>query len=1217
MNAPDVAYQVARQFTALRRRYLTVRLATALCIAAGFLLAVWTLLALIDYRWEWPHRWRMTTMAIALGIAAVALAWRLFSLFRQTRRRPFAGVVERAFEDFGQRIRTVLDTVDGRVGGPQEMLTALGNQTLGRWESVSPTRLIPVGALWAAVGAGVAVCLVVVGMMGAGGDWRKALYRAIGSDQPYTNLEVAPGDVRLLEGTPVDVSLDLVGRTNRDVLLRYREIRPVDPDTEGADAEADGAITEEPHWIESELLADTDEDAITLRRKTFRTNLGKATWPIEYQFVSSGQTTPIHRIDIQPLIETERIEIQVQPPEYTGLQSRTFAKPDLTVLEQSEVAVTIELNHPLKNAVLEIGPKTSKLMPVDMDAPEDRSLWTFQLPTTGTLRWRFSGSGADGTPMEPVSGRLGIRRDAPPSLRWREPSDEIKVHTLAEVPLGVQVSDDYGIIEAGIAFQLGGDDEYILTDWTPESDSDLSTAMQGEKTRLLLNEMLPLESFELSERDFIAYYAYAVDNRPWGNHRSESDVRYIDIRPLRQFYQEVDPPGGNNGGGSQVLVRLDEIIRRERFIINRTRKLVRGGADMAAQLGTIDRLVKNQSELADLTRFLAEFFISRGNDDVEALSQAEATMLQASDSLAAGSLDLSLAQEQDALLSLAEARRTLEIALTKRMTQAQQQALRRLARQLRQKLRRERPETERELADSLKQIASQQRRLASQAKSAASMQSSGAKGESSNQGQAGSGGKGSPEGDMPPDQNDGKNQGENAESEDSESEDSGEQKDGSDENDSEQSPEDEGESPEDEAETSEADSRSDPETDGQDVIAAEEEEADPTEALFEQQIDLLERLEAIREQLADRLAESDLMTRRMDEAQSNMDELATQAREGEFETLADQGRSVSDQVEEMALQLEALSAGEPVTRVSSLRDLTGGLAGMEHQLSRSSDRMGGNESDDSEDANERIGRLARRMVARSETLGEVISSQADIGDIEMSEVNDQLQNFAEETEFLDQLESTKTASQELQEDDANVDQEVSAEAMERAVEYAEAARQLERLYQQLVTPRLARLRRMEQQASRLANRMGGGGGGKKDPETQRELRQLKKDLQEESLRELAEMLEGGGQQQEDQESEDEMLQQAGGNDGFLTEDDRSRGSALVQNYDTEAGRVRLVAEELRKRIQQVILLEIAVDRDTPIPTKYRRAVDGYFKTLAAEDGSEMNRGSETGSGGSL
>ncbi len=143
------------------------------------------------------------------------------------------------------------------------------------------------------------------------------------------------------------------------------------------------------------------------------------------------------------------------------------------------------------------------------------------------------------------------------------------MHTLAELPMRVKISDDYGIEESGIVFQLGGDDEYVLTDWfADESDSE-----SPPKTRVPLEEILPLESLALSERDYISYYAYAVDNRASGPHRAESDVRYIDIRPLRQFYSEIEQDP-NNGAGGRVIVQLNEIIRRQRFLINRTRKLL-------------------------------------------------------------------------------------------------------------------------------------------------------------------------------------------------------------------------------------------------------------------------------------------------------------------------------------------------------------------------------------------------------------------------------------------------------------------------------------------------------------------------------------------------------------------------------------------------------------------------------------------------------------------
>ncbi|MCD0461087.1 coiled-coil domain-containing protein [Roseiconus lacunae] len=1227
MNAPDVAYQVARQFAALRRRYLTVRLIALIGFAMAAVLLWLAVIAAIDFRWELSREIRQRSLLTGCVCIAVAAGWRLVMIMRQTRQRAFAGILERSFDDFGQRIRTVLDTVDGKVSGPFEMLRALGNQTLGRWDLAMPNRIVPMRLLQGGLVALGAMAALVAMLFFSGGDLRLALSRALGSNRPYTILEVTPGDVKVLEGTPVTVSLDLVGRTDREVVIRYREILPTDSTIASAEENADHHRESMSDWIESELLPEGDsskdndpskDSGADPRRKRFALLLGEASVPIEYQFIAAGQSTKIFRIEIQPLIEVESLAVDVTPPAYTGLQPRLFDRNELTVLENSEVNVTIKLNHPLASTELLVGPKKSKLQPVELIPGDNPRIWTFALPTSATTRWTFSGAGLDGTPMDSISGRLGIRRDAAPAIRWNEPSDEIRVHTLAEVPMSVQVSDDYGLVESGIAFQIGGDDEYVLTDWIAQEDENDSTL--AVKTRIKLSELLPLETFQLTERDYIAYYAYAIDNRPWGPHRTESDVRYIDIRPLRQFYREVDPMPNLGNGQNRVLVQLDELIRRERFIINRTRRLVREGVDLARELGTIDRLVKNQSELADLTRFLTEFFLSRGNDDVEALSQAESSMLQAADSLAAGELDLAFAQQQDALRSLVEARQTLEIILMNNMSPQQQRQLSRFARQLQQKLRRQRPQNEREIADTLRQIAGDQRRLTQVASQMAS--SSQADGKAMNASVNPTNG----------------NAGSNASPRDDDEATENAEGQSSDDRDADQSPE---SSEGDQADPTDADSTdaengSDssqvrPSGSGIEDTEPEQSETSDREMITERQIELLERLETVRDDLESRLQTSPLLATRMDEAMGSLDALVDQTRQEEMDSFATGGQVASDLLEEMSAQLEALSADEPVTRISSLRDLTAGMGMLERKLSGETMKSATTgtqpktDSDEQEVASQAIERSRQRLDARAETLNEVLSSQAEIGDIEMSEVNDRLRDFAEETEFLDLLAATKKSIEQIDASETEGRMAISDAANERSRDYIDAAQRLDRLYQQLVTPRLARLRQMEGQASQMANQMRNGSGGSagEKAEMEAQMRQLAQELRDESLRELAEILEGGGGEEEidpqsqstAQEDQDPMLEneRSSGIESLLN--GTQSGGALPLT-GTASGRLQVVAEELRRRIQQVILLEIAVDRDTPIPSEYRRAVDGYFRTLSSDQSrsTEMTEAASTGVG---
>ncbi len=131
MNAPEINFKVAKRFHDLRRRYFGVRIGIGIAIAVIALLSVWMLLTAGDYVWEWALTWRKAGLLVGAAAVCVWLARRMYRIVRDTRQRQFAAKLENSFEDFGQRIRTVLDTVDGRVSGPDEMLDGAGTSDAG------------------------------------------------------------------------------------------------------------------------------------------------------------------------------------------------------------------------------------------------------------------------------------------------------------------------------------------------------------------------------------------------------------------------------------------------------------------------------------------------------------------------------------------------------------------------------------------------------------------------------------------------------------------------------------------------------------------------------------------------------------------------------------------------------------------------------------------------------------------------------------------------------------------------------------------------------------------------------------------------------------------------------------------------------------------------------------------------------------------------------
>jgi len=246
------------------------------------------------------------------------------------------------------------------------------------------------------------------------------------------------------------------------------------------------------------------------------------------------------------------------------------------------------------------------------------------------------------------------------------------------------------------------------------------------------------------------------------------------------------------------------------------------------------------------------------------------------------------------------------------------------------------------------------------------------------------------------------------------------------------------------------------------------------------------------------------------------------------------------------------------------------------------------------------GRLAKRIKERTETIEDVLKVPVEVGDVETSDVNEQLETFLQETEFLEQLQASRHAAEDLSETESeSTGPGGDSEAHQRAIDFAEASQMLDDLYQQLVTPRLARLRDLEQKANQMAQQAAGGKGGEPqelDPETEAGVAALKQELEDEGLKGLAELLDPDEVSDEDIAA---MLQKMPGN--------MASGKTLAfaeSNRGRYTGRVTLLVRRLREQIQETVLLEISADRDAAVPNQYRDLVDGYFRTLAGEDDGE-------------
>jgi hypothetical protein len=224
-------------------------------------------------------------------------------------------------------------------------------------------------------------------------------------------------------------------------------------------------------------------------------------------------------------------------------------------------------------------------------------------------------------------------------------------------------------------------------------------------------QLLMLEQFLLTQKDCVAYYGFAEDNRPDGAQRTTTELRFIDIRPFQRIYRLIEP--GEGGGGMQRdLIFLDEVIARQRFNLNQTIRL-ETRSKVRIELAEVEKVAAFENKLAGQTHDLGDFLAGLGVDGTAILTQAEEVMLSAVDSLNNAKFTTAVNQERDALRFLMEARNTIQVALTKQSRQVRGQA-RAFDRLQRQKLRRPADESEMlaRLAEELAKLGDQEDEVA-------------------------------------------------------------------------------------------------------------------------------------------------------------------------------------------------------------------------------------------------------------------------------------------------------------------------------------------------------------------------------------------------------------------------------------------------------------------------------------------------------------------------
>ncbi|MDB5348454.1 MAG: hypothetical protein JWP89_6831 [Schlesneria sp.] len=709
------------------------------------------LLAFADYRLELALSARLVALVALTGTVLLFAAGSLWRRVRHWSQPTTAAEIEAAFPQLGQSVRTTVQFGTMKVeqvqseGVATTLVTALAEQTRQHALPLPIEDVVPVKRLaWIGV-ALVAIAAAFAGAMAVDWEWRNAASRAFLGDDPYRQLEVLPGNQTVSEGGETTIDIALIGRTNREVLLftrpaeeaeadwTERTLQKKDPEDRSPNSARQRGKSTDPAialTLTSEALSSTSRP-----RAEFVAKLDRLTKPVEYRVTAGPLASVIYRIDIRRPLRIDEIKVDLTPPTYTGQPTSTSLDANLSVLEGTHAKFVIQFDKPVKSASLVFAPRRQPVDDEDKNEPEVRPLTleksqlsnppleaqsrrdsrgsasegpklaTIELPLTEDRNYSIVAEAEDGMFLAENKYRIRVRQDQPPQVSFESPDEKTEVHTLAELAMRIRVRDDYGLAKAGVIFQVNNEQEVplIAEDFAivaVAADELASVGRISPTTQAALEKVLPLEYFELTQKDSVMYFAFAEDNRPDKPQRTETEMRFIDIRPFKRTYSVVDPDPMNGMGGGPGLKSLEELIERQRYGLNRTMQVEKQSAvGRMPDATSLEGLMTFEKELAGNVRDTAENLQSRGIVDVELFFQAEAAMLAAVDSLSVGKWENATLQMRDALKALIEARNLISLFILKNPTPAQLAEMRWLDRLMAQKIRR--PKTDKEEAREL------------------------------------------------------------------------------------------------------------------------------------------------------------------------------------------------------------------------------------------------------------------------------------------------------------------------------------------------------------------------------------------------------------------------------------------------------------------------------------------------------------------------------------
>lgn len=265
-----------------------------------------------------------------------------------------------------------------------------------------------------------------------------------------SKLEVQPGDITLVAGQPLEVTLlasgaDLAAAPTARLIFdgKLKEAELIGTQTDNPDATPGGR--------DAQLL-----------RYTYR--LDHVDQPLRYRAEVGGTQSPWFTVNVVRHVQLEQLTLDITPPAYTGQKGRQVVlKPEeiektpVIVPQGSRVELSVTVDVPVKSAMLQLNDAPPAGMETSMSGQRFTGR-TVIVDDADMAVLLTEGAGQIIATVPEQKFTVHCVKDAPPTIEMKWPTQDTTADPAAPVKILAHLRDDYGVATCEVFVGMGADD---------------------------------------------------------------------------------------------------------------------------------------------------------------------------------------------------------------------------------------------------------------------------------------------------------------------------------------------------------------------------------------------------------------------------------------------------------------------------------------------------------------------------------------------------------------------------------------------------------------------------------------------------------------------------------------------------------------------------------------------------------------------------------------